>query len=114
MRLPSVKTHIRHADLTTKKKNMGKLEGKIALVDETSQSLQEKFPRTDVFGHIEVADGRIWLKPSGIVCFAGDLSEQEQKLVWATEGVADVNLFNQKLEGPAWRLRSALLARTAE
>src|SRR6266850_4783648 len=28
--------------------------------DETSQSLQEKFPRTDVFGHIEVADNRIW------------------------------------------------------
>jgi pimeloyl-ACP methyl ester carboxylesterase len=71
--------------------------------DETSQSLQEKFPRTDVFGHIEVADGRIWLKPSGIACFAGDLSEQEQKLVWATQGVPDADLFNQKLEGPAWR-----------
>src|SRR5215467_9162391 len=26
--------------------------------NETSQSLQEKFPTTDVFGHIEVADGR--------------------------------------------------------
>src|SRR5499433_2433105 len=26
--------------------------------DETSQSLQEKFPKTDVFSHIEVADGR--------------------------------------------------------
>jgi pimeloyl-ACP methyl ester carboxylesterase len=71
--------------------------------DETSQSLQEKFPRTDVFGHIEVADGRIWLKPSGIACFAGDLTEQEQKLVWATQGVPDVNLFNQKLDGPAWK-----------
>jgi pimeloyl-ACP methyl ester carboxylesterase len=71
--------------------------------DETSQSLQEKFPRTDVFGDIEVADGRIWLKPSGIACFAGDLSEQEQKLVWATQGVPDVNLFNQKLDGPAWK-----------
>src|SRR6476659_6031934 len=37
--------------------------------DETSQSLQDKFPRTDVFGHIEVADGRVWLKASGIACF---------------------------------------------
>src|SRR5579859_1695031 len=27
---------------------------------ETSQSLQSQFPATDVFGHIEVADGRIW------------------------------------------------------
>ena len=52
--------------------------------DETSQSLQAKFPVTDVFSHIAVADGRIWLKPDGIGCFAGDLSEQEQKLVWAT------------------------------
>ena len=43
--------------------------------DETSQSQQDKFPRTDVFGHIEVADGRVWLKPSGIACFAGDLPE---------------------------------------
>ena len=71
--------------------------------DETSQSQQDKFPRTDVFGHIEVADGRVWLKPSGIACFAGDLPEQEQKLVWATQGVPDADLFNQKLEGTAWK-----------
>jgi pimeloyl-ACP methyl ester carboxylesterase len=72
-------------------------------VDETSQSQQDKFPRTDVFGHIEVADGRVWLKPSGIACFAGDLPQQEQKLVWATQGAPDADLFNQKLEGIAWR-----------
>ena len=30
--------------------------------DETSQSQQEKFPRTDVFDHVEVTDGRLWLK----------------------------------------------------
>jgi len=71
--------------------------------DETSQSQQEKFPRTDVFAHIEVADGRIWLRPSGIGFFAGDLSEQEQKLVWATQGVPDVDLFNQKMTPAAWR-----------
>jgi pimeloyl-ACP methyl ester carboxylesterase len=41
--------------------------------DETSQSQQAKFPVTDVFQHIEVTDGRIWLKPSGVDCFAGDL-----------------------------------------
>ncbi len=71
--------------------------------DETSQSQQDKFPRTDVFGHIEVADDRVWLKPSGIACFAGDQPEQEQKLVWATQGVPDADLFNQKLEGTAWK-----------
>jgi len=73
--------------------------------DETSQSLQDQFPVTDVFSHIEIADGRIWLLPSGIGCFAGDLSEQEQGLVWATQGVPDADLFNQKLGGTAWRMK---------
>jgi pimeloyl-ACP methyl ester carboxylesterase len=73
--------------------------------DETSQSLQDKFPATEIFAHIEVADGRIWMLPSGIGCFAGDLPEQEQKLVWATQGVPDADLFNQKLIGTAWRTK---------
>jgi pimeloyl-ACP methyl ester carboxylesterase len=73
--------------------------------DETSQSLQDKFPVTDIFAHIEVADGRIWMLPSGIRFFAGDLPEQEQKLVWATQGVPDAGLFNQKLPGTAWRTK---------
>jgi len=72
---------------------------------ETSQSLQDQFPVTDIFSHIEIADGRIWMLPSGIGCFAGDLSEQEQQLVWATQGVPDVDLFNQKLGGTAWRTK---------
>ena len=73
--------------------------------DETSQSLQDKFPATEVFAHIEIADGRIWMLPSGTACFAGDLPEQEQKLVWATQGVPDADLFNQKLPGTAWRTK---------
>jgi pimeloyl-ACP methyl ester carboxylesterase len=73
--------------------------------DETSQSLQDKFPATEIFSHIEIADGRIWLLPSGIGCFAGDLPEQEQDLVWATQGVPDADLFNQKLPGTAWRTK---------
>ena len=73
--------------------------------NETSQSLQEQFPVTDIFSHIEIADGRIWMLPSGIGCFAGDLSEQEQGLVWATQAVPDVNLFGQKLGGTAWRMK---------
>src|SRR3989475_9329377 len=70
---------------------------------ETAQSLQAQFPVTDVFAHIEIADGRVWLLPEGIGCFAGDLSEQEQKLVWATQGVPVADLFNQKMEPAAWR-----------
>jgi len=71
--------------------------------NETSQAQLNQFPKTDVFSYIEVADGRVWLKPDGIACFAGDLSEQEQKLVWATQGVPDADLFNQKVDGTAWR-----------
>jgi pimeloyl-ACP methyl ester carboxylesterase len=71
--------------------------------DETSQTLQDKFPATDVFAHIEVADGRIWLLPDGIECFAGDLPEAEQQLVWATQYVPDAGLFSRDAEGVAWR-----------
>jgi pimeloyl-ACP methyl ester carboxylesterase len=70
---------------------------------ETTQSLQEKFPPTDIFSHIQVADGRVWLKSDGVPSFAGDLSEKEQKLVWATQGAPVADLFNQKVEGTAWR-----------
>jgi pimeloyl-ACP methyl ester carboxylesterase len=70
---------------------------------ETSQSLQDQFPTTDVFNYIEVADGRIWLRPEGTRAFAGDLSEQEQLLVWATQTVPDTGLFNEKVDGTAWR-----------
>jgi pimeloyl-ACP methyl ester carboxylesterase len=70
--------------------------------DETSQTQQSNFPTTDVFSYIEVVDGRIWLRPEGIDCFAGDLSEQEKKLVWATQCVPVPDLFNAKVGGTAW------------
>ena len=73
--------------------------------DETSQSQQDKFPKTEVFQHIEVTDGRVWLKASGIGCFAGDLPEAEQKLVYATQGAPVADLFNQKVEGTAWKTK---------
>src|SRR5690349_21590900 len=70
---------------------------------ETSQSQQQKFPVTDVFSHIVVVDGRIWLKPDGIEFFACDLPEAEQKLVWATQAVPVPDLFNQKVDCFSWR-----------
>jgi pimeloyl-ACP methyl ester carboxylesterase len=72
---------------------------------ETSQSQQDQFPATDVFNYIEVADGRVWMKPEGTKAFAGDLPEQEQQLVWATHVAPDVNLFNTKAPGTAWRTK---------
>src|SRR6266481_5939674 len=52
---------------------------------------------------VEVTDGRVWLKPGGIATFAGDLSEQEQKIVWATHAAPAADLFSQKVEGTAWK-----------
>ena len=71
--------------------------------DETSQSQQAKFPTTDVFKQIEVTDGRVWLKPEGVACFAGDLSEEEQKIVYATHYAPAADLFSRNAPGVAWK-----------
>lgn len=71
--------------------------------DETSVTQQAKFPKTEVFSHIEVVDGRIWLRPSATKYFCGDLSEQEQKFIWATQGVPKPDLFEAKVGGTAWK-----------
>jgi pimeloyl-ACP methyl ester carboxylesterase len=70
---------------------------------ETVQSQLSKYP-TEIFSHIAVADGRVWLlPPEGIKCFAGDLPEQEQKVVWATHYPPAADLFEKKLDGIAWK-----------
>jgi pimeloyl-ACP methyl ester carboxylesterase len=72
---------------------------------ETVQDQLDKYP-SDIFSRVEVADGRAWMLPSGTEFFAGDLSEEEQKLVWATHYAPVYNLFQQQklsAEGIAWR-----------
>ena len=71
--------------------------------DETSQTQQSNFPTTAVFSHIDIKEGRIWLLPDGIDDFAGDLPEQEKKLVLATQGVPKPDLFGAKVGGTAWK-----------
>jgi pimeloyl-ACP methyl ester carboxylesterase len=71
--------------------------------DESSQKQQSNFPRTDVFSQIDVVDGRIWLRGAGTKFFCGDLPEQEQQLVWATQGVPKPDLFEAKAGGTAWK-----------
>ncbi len=59
---------------------------------------------TEIFSNIEVAGGRVWIKPEGIKYFAGDLSEQDQKLVWATHYPPAADLLKQqKLNEVAWK-----------
>jgi pimeloyl-ACP methyl ester carboxylesterase len=73
--------------------------------DETAASQQAKFPTTDLFGQIEIADGRIWMLPEGIDNFAGDLTEEEKQVVWATANPPAATLFDQKPKGTAWKTK---------
>jgi pimeloyl-ACP methyl ester carboxylesterase len=73
--------------------------------EETSQGQQDKFPMTDVFSHIEVAEGRVWLLRSGIDAFCGDLTPDEKEIVWATAMSPVADLFNQKPDGVAWKTK---------
>jgi pimeloyl-ACP methyl ester carboxylesterase len=41
--------------------------------------------------------------PEGVKCFAGDLPEAEQRVVWATHYAPAADLFDQKMEGTAWK-----------
>src|SRR5262245_25145619 len=96
-------TLVTHAGTDTRVAGLVYIAALAPDTDETSQSLLDKFPTTPVFGHIEVSDGRVWLKQSGVTHFAGDLSEAEQRLVYATQGVPVADLFNQKVDGTAWK-----------
>jgi pimeloyl-ACP methyl ester carboxylesterase len=72
---------------------------------ETVQDQLDKYP-SDIFSRVEVADGRAWMLPNGTEFFAGDLSEEEQKLVWATHCAPVFDLFQQqKLDATSvgWR-----------
>ena len=70
--------------------------------DETTQTQPSNFPKTDIFSHVEVVDGRIWLRPEGTKYFCGDLSEQGE-LVWATQGAPKPDLFEAKVGGTGWK-----------
>ena len=72
---------------------------------ETVQDQLNKYP-SDIFSRVEVADNLAWMLPSGTEFFAGDLPEDEQKLVWATHFPPNVDLFNEQKLTPdqvAWR-----------
>src|SRR5262245_59991184 len=50
--------------------------------DETSQSLLDKFPTSDIFSHIPVAAGRAWKKPERVASLAGSFPAREQRASW--------------------------------
>jgi pimeloyl-ACP methyl ester carboxylesterase len=74
---------------------------------ETVQNQLDKHP-SDIFTRVEVADGRAWMLPNGTEFFAGDLSAEEQKVVWATHYAPVFDLFHQQKLGVgdiAWKTK---------
>lgn len=72
---------------------------------ETVQFQLDKYP-SDIFSRVEVADGRAWMQPNGTEFFCGDLSKEEQQLVWATHYAPAADLFQQQKlneNGVAWK-----------
>jgi pimeloyl-ACP methyl ester carboxylesterase len=47
----------------------------------------------------------VWLLRDGVQYFAGDLSDEEQELTWATAMCPVADLFTQKVDGVAWRTK---------
>jgi pimeloyl-ACP methyl ester carboxylesterase len=72
---------------------------------ETTQSQLEKFPAADIMGFVEPAAGRLWLRPEGVECFAGDLPPAEKDVVWATQYPPAADLFSRNAPGVAWKTR---------
>ncbi|ROQ98962.1 pimeloyl-ACP methyl ester carboxylesterase [Streptomyces sp. 2132.2] len=71
---------------------------------ETAQDLIAKYDPPALFSHLDVEDGRIWISKDGISHFCGDLPEQEQQLVWATQGAPPADLLaTAKTDSPAWK-----------
>jgi pimeloyl-ACP methyl ester carboxylesterase len=74
---------------------------------ETVQEQLDKYP-SDIFGCVELADNRAWLVPRGTEFFCGDLSEEDQKLVWATHIAPAADLLQQQKlteQQVAWRTK---------
>ena len=74
---------------------------------ETSQSLQDKFPLTEIFtaDQVEISEGRLWMKRTAAAYFATGLSHSKQKALWATHAPPAADIFAQKVEGTAWKTK---------
>jgi pimeloyl-ACP methyl ester carboxylesterase len=57
---------------------------------ETVRSQLHKYPAT-IFGHINVAVGRVWMLPEDIKHFSGNLPDRQQKVVWANHFAPDAD-----------------------
>ena len=77
-----------------------------AVAPDVGETVQEQLDKylSDIFSRVEVADGRAWMLLNGTEFFCGDLSAEEQKLVWATHYAPVADLFQQqKIKSTPWK-----------
>jgi pimeloyl-ACP methyl ester carboxylesterase len=76
-------------------------------VGETSKTQMSNYPSPDVCSDVEVADGRIWMFPEGVECFAGDLSAQDKAVLWATHRAPAAEVLEAEVRAAAWGTKPA-------
>ncbi|WP_370413907.1 alpha/beta fold hydrolase [Streptomyces fradiae] len=77
-----------------------------ALSPEAGESAQEQigqFPTPELFSNLQEENGRIWIARDGISYFCGDLSPEDQQLVWATQGAPRGEILAATTDNPAWK-----------
>lgn len=77
-----------------------------ALSPEAGESAQDQigsFPQPELFSHLQEENGRIWIARDGISYFCGDLSPEDQQLVWATQGAPRAEMLTATTDDPAWK-----------
>lgn len=72
---------------------------------ETPQDLIGRYDPPSLFAHLDTEEGRLWIARDGISHFCGDLPEEEQQLIWATQGAPSAELFGAKSDNVAWKTK---------
>ena len=96
-------TLITHAGMDTRVAGLVYIAALAPDADETSQSQLAKFPTSQVFGHVEVTDGRLWLKTKRGQALRGRPARGGAEAGVCDAGGAGGGHRNQKAEGTAWK-----------
>ncbi|MER6442338.1 alpha/beta hydrolase [Streptomyces sp. NPDC001185] len=88
-----------------------------ALSPEGGESARDqigKFALPEVFSHVDEENGRIWIARDGMHYFCGDLSHEDQQLLWATQGAPRAEMLTSTIDNPAWKSKPTWYLLTTE
>ena len=114
---PKLNVHINNAGVTHIDNAAGAVD-EAMLVSTITTNLMGPIRMTGaLIHHLKKQDHAVVMNVSSVlgfvplamaaVYFCGDLSEQEQKLVWATQGAPKPDLFEAKVGGTAWKSKQS-------